>query len=262
MHLLYTDETNLEERAGDFLLYGGLVVPPESALPLTREVDGIREAYGVPPGFLLKFNPGPSHLDHEEFKSLKNDLMDAAFDHECTLLVYMVLHDVAQDPDEARRFGINTLAFHFDCLLARERSLGLVLIDRFTDRQIDDQLRERFQVGVRGLPYSEELRLKNIVGFHYTAIGQAHFCTLIDVLLGSLRFAVNAVTRADEGRLESANTLLRLVGRLFRCRRDGKVSNLSVHFSPREVRHEGYREIYRRVHDFLAQGGFEPEQRV
>ena len=59
MHLLYCDESNLEERAGDFLLYGGLMVDPARAGALSAAVDELRAQHGVPRDYHLKFNPGP-----------------------------------------------------------------------------------------------------------------------------------------------------------------------------------------------------------
>jgi hypothetical protein len=48
------------------------------------------------------------------------------------------------------------------------------------------------------------VRLKNIVGLHYSAIGQSHYPTLIDIVLGTLRFGINSFTREDPSRLETA----------------------------------------------------------
>lgn len=124
------------------------------------------------------------------------------------LLVSVILHDIATSPDVARRNAINTLCFHFDCLLSRSQSPGLVLIDRFTDSQIDNHLAEKFSIGVTGLPHTNEMRLSNVIGFHYAAIGQSHFSSLIDIVVGSLRFAINAYTRNQQNNIETAARIL------------------------------------------------------
>ena len=48
VHLLYCDETNLEERPGDFLIYGGITIDASRALDLSKEIDEIRRRAGVP----------------------------------------------------------------------------------------------------------------------------------------------------------------------------------------------------------------------
>jgi hypothetical protein len=173
VHLLYCDETNLEERKGDFFAYAGVVVEGARALDLSHVIDGIRTAAKVPANYRLKFNPGPECLDHQQFIELKKAVIAAAIDAKVGLLVSVILHDIAKSPEIARLNAINTLCFHFDCLLGRIPGPGLVLIDRFTDKQIDAHLAEKFSIGVTGLPHTAELRLSNVVGFHYAAVGQS-----------------------------------------------------------------------------------------
>jgi hypothetical protein len=121
MELLYCDESNLEERPGDFLIYGGLVIDADRALDLSQDIDRIRNNARIDRLFPLKFNPGPENLSHPEFIAVKQALIEAAVERGARLLTYVVLHDIATDTDEARRNGINTICFHFDCLLARLR---------------------------------------------------------------------------------------------------------------------------------------------
>ena len=144
MHLLYCDESNMEERAGDFLIYAGLAIDGERALDLSQEIDAIRVRLGVPRDYRLKFNPGPEGFTHAQFIELKRQIIAAAVDHGVGLLAYVVLHNIATNPDEARRNGINTVCFHFDCLLNRRNDSGLVLIDRFNDagNQVEAHLAE------------------------------------------------------------------------------------------------------------------------
>jgi hypothetical protein len=78
VHLLYCDESNLEERDGDFLVYGGLAVDGGRSRELSREIDRIRGWAGVDRTFKLKFNPGPSNLSHQEFSALKQSVVEAS----------------------------------------------------------------------------------------------------------------------------------------------------------------------------------------
>jgi hypothetical protein len=263
MHLLYCDETNLEARKGDFFVYGGIVIDGAKARDLSHRIDKIRADAKVPVDFKLKFNPGPPGLNHQQFIDLKAAVIATAIDAKVGMLISVILHDIATSPDLARRNGINTLCFHFDCLLNRIPGPGLVLIDRFTDKQIDAHLAEKFSIGVTGLPHSAEMRLSNVVGFHYAAVGQSHFSSLIDVTLGSLRFAINAFTRGEEDNLASAKRILRGLQPLFyRSAENEPISELSFFFSPKTVKVAGYRDRYVALKKFLSDQGMDTAQKI
>lgn len=216
MYLLYCDETNFQKLSGDFFVYGGVAIKGAKAKELADELAAIRRAFGVKPDFVLKFNPGPDEMLHQEFINLKKAYMAAAIKHEVRLLVNLLLHDIATNSDEARRNGINTLCFHFDCLLERDKSPGVVLIDRFNDKKLDQHLTEKVSTGLTGnFPFSSALKINNIVGYHIASIGQSHFCSLVDVVLGSLRFSINAFTQNKKEHQKSAAAILQQLSPLF-----------------------------------------------
>lgn len=265
LQLFYCDETNLEERAGDFLIYGGIVFDGANAKEFSSAVDDLRARLRVPDDYVLKFNPGPVNFSHTEFIALKQAVLELAVQHGARLVVYTILHDIAVSPDEARRNGINTVCYHFNCILNRMEQPGLVLIDRFNDvgNAVDAHLRDKFSVGVTGLPYTEHMRLTNIVGFHYSAIGQSHFPSIVDVALGSLRFAINAHTRNQHDMLPSAHSILQLLSPLFwRENNEHWVPELGFMFSPKSVRKPRYRETYESLQTFLAASGVPTSQRI
>jgi len=262
MYLLYSDETNLDPNENIFFIYGGIIVESEKAKNLSDEINELRIAKNIPNDFLLKFNPGPESLNHEDFIELKQNIIQKAVEHECLVLVSIIHHEIATSPEEARRKEINRIAYHFNCILSRFRSHGLMLIDRFSDRQIDAHLRDKFSTGVRGLPYTDPLRLDRIIGYHYSAIGQSHFGSLVDIVICSLRFAVNAFSRNEENNLDTASRLLGLLGPLFYRSDVGRnqISELSLFFSPKIIRVQSYRERYAELKAFLASNGIEAEQ--
>lgn len=265
MHLFYCDETNLEDRAGDFLIYGGLIVNGATAKEFSAEIDELRTRHGVPRDYRLKFNPGPEGFTHEQFIALKQEVLEVASRFGARLVVYVILHDIATNPDAARRNGINTVCYHFDCILNRLGGAGLVLIDRFNDEgnAIDAHLRDKFTIGITGLPYTREMRLANICGFHYSAIGQSHFPSVLDVALGSLRLAVNAHTRETTGLMATANTLLGLLSPLFwRQNDDKRVPELGFQFSPKVIKAPKFRTKYQGLKDFLAGAGIATHQEI
>jgi hypothetical protein len=261
MKLLYCDESNMEERAGDFLIYGGVIIDAEKAKALSDAIEGIRALAGIASLERVKFGPPASPLDHQGHRALKQKIIEAAIEHDAILIAYIVLHDVATSPDEARRCGINTICLHFDGILSRTGDPGLVLIDRVPDNKADDLLREKFAVGVRDLPHSPEMRLKNILGFHYSTIGQSHFTSLADILIGSLRFVINAHTRNENQ--ESAMRLLQLLSPLlFRDQGRPRVSELGFAFRPKNILVRQYWDKYQGLQNFLRQGSVDTEQTI
>jgi hypothetical protein len=264
LRILYCDESNLEEKRGDFLLYGGLMIDSATMPEFSSEIDRLRSKFGVPRQHRLKFNPGPKRLEHDKFIELKRELIETCIKFDAALIVYAILHDIATSPNEARRNGINTVCFHFDCLLHRLGAFGLVLIDRFRDEQnkIDDHLVDKFMIGVTDMPFSKEIRLQRILGFHYSAVGQSHFPGVIDVLLGSLRFALNAFTRHDEKKMDTAERLLKLLSPLFVWGKEsGRVLEISFILSPKVVKVEEYKDRYRRLISFFERNGISLQQK-
>lgn len=265
VHLFYCDETNLEERAGDFLIYGGLMIEGATAQEFSAAVDQVRDWHGVPRDYRLKFNPGPEGLSHAQFIALKQEVLETAVRFGARLVVYVTLHDVARNADEARRYGINTVCYHFHCILNRLGGAGLVLIDQFNDagNAIAGHLRDKFTVGLTDMPGRGEVRLPNIVGFHYSAVGQSHFPSIVDLALGSLRFAINAHTRGQDAHLPTATALLGILSPLFWRQAAGvPVPELGFIFSPRSVRNPGYRATYERLKAFLEEGGIPTAQAI
>jgi hypothetical protein len=265
MHLLYCDESNMEERAGDFLVYAGVAIPAERATALSAAIEELRTGAGVDRAYRLKFNPGPANLDHAGFIALKEAVLRVAADHGAQLFAYVILHDISKDPDTARRNGINSVCFHFNSYLNKVGGPGLVLIDQFTDQGnlIAAHLRDKFTIGLTGMPYARELRLGNIVGFHYCAVGQSHFPSLVDVATGSLRFALNACTREIDGQRPTAFTLLQLLSPLLhRHRADGAVSEWGFQFSPKIIKAAKYRHRYERLKAFFEEAGVRTEQPI
>lgn len=240
-----------------------MIVVADAAKSLSEAIDGIRAKAGVDKLFPLKFNPGPKHLSHAEFIALKQAVIDAAAAHGVQLITSLILHDIASSAEEARRNEINRLCYHFDCILRQNKDSGLVLIDRFSDKQIDAHLVKKFSVGVIGLPHSREYRLANIVGLHYSAIGQSHFSSLVDVVTGSLRYAINAFTRQEKEKLKTATAILKALSPLFiRDGGDSKISELSVFFSPKAIKVAKYRQKYEELKSFFADNGLETAQRM
>ena len=154
MMLLYTDETNLDPSTCEFFVYGGLAIKDSNAAPLSTDIERLRISYGYRPLDPLKFNTRerPKQINREEHVGIKREVMSVAASHGVALLASIILHQIATSPDEARRNAIDTVCYHFDCLLNREHDTGLVLIDTFNDKQLAALMREKFSVELEDYP--------------------------------------------------------------------------------------------------------------
>lgn len=263
MYLFYCDETNLDPNHSEFFVYGGIAIPAEKAKDLHEKMEDIRTNAKFGKNDTFKFNPCPDCVEYQKFVEAKEATIKAASECGCKLIVSIILHKIGKDTDEARRNEINRVVYHFDCLLNRPKTHGLVLIDRFSDKQIDEHLRSKFSIGITGLPYSPEMRLKNIIGFHYSAIGQSHFPSIIDIVLGSLRFAVNVHSKNQQNKIDTAKLILELVEPLFyRDPLNNKIHQISLNFSPNIIRVQKYREKYESLKSFFAGSGIDAAQRI
>jgi hypothetical protein len=263
MRLLYCDESNLDRKDFDFFVYGGLAIDAATANTLSAAIEKIRVDAGIPRDFIVKFNPGPPHFTHEQFIKVKQAIIESAVAHGCLFLTSMILHNVATSPDDARRNEINRICLHFQYSLNLANDHGLVLIDQFEDKKIDSHLREKFLIGATKLPYPpHEVRFTRILGFHYAAIGQSHFGSLVDIVLGSFRFAVNAHTRGQTGNLPTAGKMLQMISPMFHRSTNGTVSDFSLFFSPKIIKATTYLKKYTELKAFLATYGIDAEQTI
>lgn len=262
LYFLYADEVNVDPDSSEFFVYAGIAIPGDRAGQLSEEIDELRTKYGYRPGDLLKFNTRErlKHVKPEAALEIKREVMAKIAEHEGKLFASFILHDVATSPEDARRNEINRICFHFDCFLTRIDCHGLVLLDAFVDSKLNGILREKFSIGLTGLPFTPALRLDRTLGFHLASIGTSNFCSVIDIVVGSLRYAINC--RTEPARREIANKLLRQIEPLCFRTKAGKVDELSLFFSPKSIRKAAYRNKYLELQQMLTEAGMEPDQEI
>ena len=263
MQIFYCRDSELDARPGDFLIYGGLVLDGVHAPALSRAVDDIRERAHIGHSFRLGFNARPEDRSQEEFAALKQKLIEAAVSHGAKLIASVILHDVAKNPDAARCSGLVSAYRQFDRLLDRFQGPGLMLIERCDDggARIAAHLIHKFSTGSSGLPYSPEIRLYNLPDHHYTAYGQSHFPSLVDMAIGSLRVALNACTASVQANIDTARYHLGLVAPMFYREPDeARISEVSLLVGRGALQPGQYRAQYQSLRDFLAQAGIDMVQ--
>lgn len=101
MYWLFTDETNVTDKEGDFFIYGGLIVTPDQMQSLHDEVLGIRARYGSMDGDQFKFQTAsrPSQVTIEDFAKAKGEALASLEKHGALVVMYVVLHDLARSQD-------------------------------------------------------------------------------------------------------------------------------------------------------------------
>ncbi len=83
-----------------------------------------------------------------------------------------------------------------------------------------------------------------------------HFCSIVDVALGSLRFAINAFATQHERQLESTPALLALLSPLmYRDTAGTTVHEIGFWLSPENVKSDAYRAQYVALAKFFADHG-------
>jgi len=166
MHLLYTDETNIDPAISDFFAYAGVAIPGEVAGHPSSRNEAARADNGYGVDDLLKFNTKerPGHVSPEAHREAKRQVLEEAASHGVKLFCSFILHRVASSRQDARLNEINRICDHFNCYLNRVSDHGLVLIDTFQDTNLLAFLRQKFSLGLKGLPYSSSYRLDRLLG--------------------------------------------------------------------------------------------------
>jgi hypothetical protein len=248
MWLLYGDETNTDASKDSFYIYGGVAIPVAAAGQIHEEMCNLRGCYGYQRSDALKFctrKGRPDSVAPQEHTDLKKQVVRLAEVHGVRLFCSLVHHRIARGgADCARETGINQVAASFNMFLQEEKTYGSMSLDRF-DRQ-PELIRKKFS---EGLTFPEHSQMLNrVVAIQPAILGASHFCSLADVVLGSLRQAVNN---------QSTKLGLELVAQLAPlCRRsDGDVDDRSIVLSPTVVRNPRYQQLYADLREFLRKGG-------
>lgn len=213
MYWLFTDETNTTDKEGDFFIYGGVIVTPDTAGKLHAAVEQIRHKYGYKDGDQFKFQTKsrPPHVSVEDFAAAKAEANRALLDHGAIVLIYVVLHDVARNQtiETMTEWALNTLLYHFDVnFLGQINDVGAVCIDRLDPNQAYSYMKDKFANGVT-FPNGAKVKLRRVIHYSMSSDGASHLSSLADIALGSMRYAVNFAT--GQGREDVARKVLQPV---------------------------------------------------
>jgi hypothetical protein len=87
-----------------------------------------------------------------------------------------------------------------------------------------------------------------------------YFGSIIDVILGTLRFSINALCRDEAGKTQRARQFLTMLAPLFQkttfAGEHGPwVTELSLDFTPKTIKSDAHRARYNQLRNFLAESG-------
>jgi hypothetical protein len=263
---LFTDETNIEPSQGRFFIYGGLILTPEQMLESHNAIAEIRSKYGFKAGDAFKFqtNSRPSHMSIPDWTSAKREAIAAAERIGAILIIYVVLHDIAKNKSKQTNleWALNSVLAHFDMrFLAEKLSYGMVCLDRIPESFGYAYLRGKFQEGIT-LPDGRECKLHRIIHYSMSCDGASHISSLVDITLGGMRYAINAVT--GSGKEELARQILQPLARMMWYKQEPsgthQVGGYGFLRYPKEVMVSAYDEEYKKLAETLSQWGSSGEE--
>lgn len=246
MYVLLTDETNLEASdAVRFFTYGGLIVPMEKIPTLHARIEEIRKAAGYGPGDRLKFETKarPTGVTIESATNAKREVVAAAIESGCVFIAYVVLHAIAKNQgiDKTIQFGANTVIAKFNSYLGKQKSHGIVAMDRLPKGKEFDYLSEKFTKGL-SLPKGDDQALDRIMMFSSTCINASHMSSVMDIVLGTWRYCINQPKNADAAK----DMMIELVKLIWHTKKgeDILALELGLLLRPLDVKHPPYQTEY------------------
>lgn len=259
-YLLYTDETNFSEREGvDFLFYGGVMIEIEKAPKISLDISEIKKKYGYTSDHELKFNSSsrkPEKLSSQDFAICKSEIINIAAKHEVKILISVINRSLMTDEIMARELEINRVARNFNVYLRHKSSYGMMQLDSFEERDIRRIIRNKFTKGLEyrkddgSIQYEE---LSRIIGFHVSFINSSNFSSLVDVLLGTVAYCANI--RNNPTRQSTVSKIMPSINSLFLRRQNGKVSRISIFYSPVSFTTQARMEDYIDLNLFFEKHG-------
>jgi hypothetical protein len=261
MYWLVTDETNVEPGQGRFFIYGGLIMTPEQMLKAHEAIQDIRMKYGFSDTDDFKFETRsrPQSMTVEKWTRAKGEAIAAAEKLGATLVIYVVLHDIARNKPKTQitEWALNSVVAHFDMrFLTEKMSYGMVCIDRVDEKFGYRYLSSKFQEGIE-LPDGRTAKLARIIHYSISCNGASHISSLVDIVLGGMRYSVN--TAGGVGKEELAREILPPISRMMwhAVKPDGswQVGGYGFLQYPKDVLVPEYREQYVNLARTLSEWG-------
>ena len=255
MHWFVTDETNNDFVSGTFFIYGGLVVTDSQLQEVHTAVQAIRSKYGYLPGDSLKFHTRsrPTQVSIADSKAAKREVIEALERIGARLLIYVILHDIAQSqtPDTRQKWALNTVTYAYYRLLIEENAGGVFMMDR--DDEQHTHLASLFQNGPKMADGRHVAVSDRIFLFGMSANNSSHLSSAVDIALGGFRYCVN--TAGGDGAQVVAGEIFPPLARMLWGREVGGtkyIRDRGFHSMPKtEIKSSSYKRIYKNLFEKL-----------
>jgi hypothetical protein len=247
MYWFFTDETNLEPNQGTFFMYGGLIMTPEQIRLVDESLERIRAeyGYGATDSFKFQTSSRPRHITQDKWTASKLAALEEAARIGVEMIVYIVHHKIAAEPDKRIEYALNSVLDHFDShYLGEKNDVGAVCVDRLDPKFGYKYLRQRFQA-------PQDVR--RIIHYSMSCDGASHVSSLVDIALGSFRYSAN--TAMGSGSDQVAHKLFPWVSRLMWQKRVGKhiqIRGYGFLQFPRLIKVPSYKAEYDQLRSKLA----------
>lgn len=185
----------------------------------------------------------PKGVTIEAATQAKREVIAAAVECNCLFIAYIVLHAIAKNKgiENSIQFGANSVIAKFNSYLGKQKSYGIVAMDRLPKGTEFDYLSEKFTKGL-SLPKGDIQVLDRIVMFTSTCINASHMSSVMDIVLGSWRYCINQPKNAEAAKI-MMNELVKLIWH-DKQSEDILAHELGLLFRPLEVKHPPYKAEY------------------
>lgn len=167
----------------------------------------------------------------------------------------LILHRIATK-ELVGEFTLNSLLAVFNNKFLKEKGgYGMVLVDRLPDNSAAySMLKRKFQDGLSIETTGNMIKLDRIMLYATTCDGASHLSSAVDIVLGGLRWVVNAQGRSTPGTTE--RKIFTNVAGMMYGKEDGdtlKVRNYGLILRPETVIVPAYQAEYDSLVEYMTE---------
>lgn len=250
--MFFADETNLNESdTSRFFIYGGLIIPSNVAHKISQDINKIKQENNFSKTDELKFETRsrPKCVTNEQFNKAKESVIDVALHYKCIFLVNIIHHQIIKNQNQNQYIikAADNVLSRFNMFLEENQTYGSVYLDRFSDLSEFDYMKNKFTQGINYPNWNKELT--NILLYSSTRINASNFSTLVDIVLGAFRYAINMPKKKD-----LAVELMKKIYQLLWFKEENNLKTVNERgliIRPQEVRSNVIKKEYEELIDHI-----------